>query len=619
MVSVETLAALILLLPLAGAALMLAVGRWLPRFAVQLICSSTVGVAFAATVALLRTPNPAHETFREIVYGTWMPGLGADFAVLIDSSSALLMLVITGIGFLIHLYSWGYMDHEPSVARFFGYLNLFVFFMLLLVMSNNLALTFAGWEGVGLSSYLLIGFYIDRPSAGNAANKAFLTNRVADAACLLAMFTILAQTGSLRYREFATQLAPEWAVTVAVLLLLAAMGKSAQYPFAIWLPDAMEGPTPVSALIHAATMVTAGIFLIVRCSAVFDAAPQVLAIVSVVGAVTALLAATIAMVQNDIKRVLAYSTVSQLGLMFIALGVGAYDAALFHLFTHAFFKALLFLCAGAVIHSLDGEQDMRRMGGLKRQFPFAFWTMVIGTLAIAGVPGLAGFVSKDQILWLAFKTSPALWTFGIATSLLTAFYMWRLINMTFLGESHHAEPHGLPLTMRVPLAVLALGSVVAGWLPLGLHHSDHQMMEYVLMGVAVTAAMGGIVMAHFRWRFLSPFYFLFERGWYIDQTIQSTLVRGVAQGGGEQLGRLDRGIIDGAVNGFALLTRGVGRLSRMFDTGVVDGLVRLTAFLVKAVSYPVRLLQTGNLQSYALIFLASLAAVMAWSFAGGGR
>ncbi|MCX6594417.1 MAG: NADH-quinone oxidoreductase subunit L [Acidobacteria bacterium] len=615
----ETLAALILLLPLTGAALMLAVGRWLPRSAVQLICSSTVGAAFAATVALLLTPHPTGETAREIVYGTWMPGLGADFAVLIDSSSALLMLVITGIGFLIHLYSCGYMEHESGVARFFGYLNLFVFFMLLLVMSNNLALTFAGWEGVGLSSYLLIGFYIDRPSAGNAANKAFLTNRVADAAYLLAMFTILGQTGSLRYREFTTQLAPEWALPVAALLLLAAMGKSAQYPFAIWLPDAMEGPTPVSALIHAATMVTAGIFLIVRCAPVFDAAPQVLATVSVVGAVTALLAATIAMVQNDIKRVLAYSTVSQLGLMFIALGVGAYDAALFHLFTHAFFKALLFLCAGAVIHSLDGEQDMRRMGGLKKQFPFAFWTMVIGTLAIAGVPGLAGFVSKDQILWLAFKTSPALWAFGIATSLLTAFYMWRLIAMTFLGESHHGEPHGLPLTMRVPLAILALGSVVAGWLPLGLHQSDHQTMEYVLMGVAVAAAVSGIAMAHFRWRFLSPFYFLFERGWYIDQALQATLVRGVAQGGGEQLGRLDRGIIDGAVNGFALLTRSVGRLSRMFDAGVVDGLVRLTAFLVKAVSYPVRLLQTGSLQSYAWIFLAGLAALMAWSFSGGGR
>ncbi|MCX6597684.1 MAG: NADH-quinone oxidoreductase subunit L [Acidobacteria bacterium] len=614
---VETLAALILLLPLAGAAAMLLAGRRMPRLLVQLICCTTVGLAFAATVVLLLQPAPGGETGREIIYGTWMPGLGADFAVLIDSSSALLMLVITGIGFLIHLYSCGYMEHEAGVARFFGYLNLFVFFMLLLVMSNNLALTFAGWEGVGLSSYLLIGFYVDRPAAGNAANKAFLTNRVADAAYLLAMFTILAQTGTLRYREFLPQLAPEWAATAAVLLLLAAMGKSAQYPFAIWLPDAMEGPTPVSALIHAATMVTAGVFLIVRCAPVFNAAPQVLAVISVVGAVTALLAATIALVQNDIKRVLAYSTVSQLGLMFIALGVGAYDAALFHLFTHAFFKALLFLCAGAVIHSLDGEQDMRRMGGLKKQFPFAFWTMVIGTLAIAGVPGLAGFVSKDQILWLAFKTSPSLWAFGIATSLLTAFYMWRLITMTFLGESHHAEPHSLPLTMRAPLAVLALGSVVAGWLPLGLHNSDHQSMEYVLMGVAIGAAASGIAMAHFRWRFLSPLYFLFERGWYVDQAAQAIFIRGAAQGGGELLGRLDRSIIDGAVNGFALLTRSVGRLSRMFDAGVVDGLVRLTGFLVKAVSYPVRLLQTGSLQSYALIFLAGLAAVLAWALAGG--
>ena len=614
---VETLAALILLLPLAGAAAMLLFGRYLPRWAVQSICCAAVGLSFAATVTLLLQPAATGESAREIVYGTWMPGLGADFAVLIDSSSALLMLVITGIGFLIHLYSCGYLEHEPGTARFYGSLNLFVFFMLLLVMSNNLALTFAGWEGVGLSSYLLIGFYQERPAAGNAANKAFLTNRVADAAYLMAMFTILAQAGTLRYREFLPQLAPEWAATAAVLLLLAAMGKSAQYPFAIWLPDAMEGPTPVSALIHAATMVTAGVFLIVRCAPLFNAAPQVLAVVAVVGAVTALLAATIALVQNDIKRVLAYSTVSQLGLMFIALGVGAYDAALFHLFTHAFFKALLFLCAGTVIHSLDGEQDMRKMGGLKKQFPFVFWTMVIGTLAIAGVPGLAGFVSKDQILWLAFKTSPSLWAFGIATSLLTAFYMWRLITMTFLGESHHGEPHGLPLTMRVPLAVLALGSVVAGWLPLGLHTSDHQSLEYVLMGVAVGAAAGGIAMAHFRWRFLSPFYFLFERGWYVDQVVQSVVVRGMAQGGGTLLGRLDRSLIDGAVNGFAFLTRQAARVSRGFDSGVVDGLVRLTAFLVKAVSYPVRLLQTGSLQSYALIFLAGLAAVLAWALAGG--
>ncbi len=589
---------------------MLLIGRRLPRWAVHAICCLTV---LSAGLVSLTLPEQ-----QELVLATWLPGLGADWGFLVDRLSRLMILIVTGIGLLVHIYSIGYMEHEPGHYRYFGYLNLFVFFMLLLVLANNYALAFAGWEGVGLASYLLIGFHFDRKAAGDAANKAFLVNRAADAAFLLGMFTLLAGAGTLRYTELTTAGTELWISTAAALLFVAACGKSAQFPFQVWLPDAMEGPTPVSALIHAATMVTAGIYLIVRSQALFAQAPKVLAVMGVVGAVTAILAATTAMVQNDIKRVLAYSTVSQLGLMFIALGVGAWWTAVFHLFTHAFFKALLFLSAGAVIHSLDGEQDMRRMGGLRKNFPFAFWTMVIGALAISGVPGLAGFLSKDEILWRAFERSPALWGFGVVTSLLTAFYMWRLVYLTFCGPPHHAEPHALPWSMRAPLVVLAIGSVFAGYVPLGSGHGTDKL-EYVLMAVASAAAVTGILLAHRQVRLLSPFYFLFGRGWYVDDLVTRGLARGFALSMARGLSAFDRGVVDGGVNGAGLLTRLVSRGSILGDTWVVDGAVRFTGLLVRVSSYPARLIQSGSLQNYALMALAGLAAFLGWALTRGAR
>jgi len=596
--------ALIPLLPLLGAAIMLLIGRYLPRAVVNLLCCATIAGAFALSLAIPQ---------GEFVFATWLPGIGADWAFLIDELSILMIRLVTGIGLLIHVYSIGYMEHDSGYYRYFGYLNLFVFFMLLLVMANNYALAFAGWEGVGLASYLLIGFYFDRKSAGDAANKAFLMNRVGDTGYLLAMFTILAATGTLNYAKSAAEVTPTWAVAAAVLLFFAATGKSAQLPLFTWLPDAMEGPTPVSALIHAATMVTAGIYMIARSQAIFSAAPKVLGIVAAIGAVTALMAATIAMVQADIKRVLAYSTVSQLGLMFLALGLGAYWTAVFHLFTHAFFKALLFLSAGAVIHSLDGEQDMRKMGGLRKNFPFAFATTVIGTMAIAGIPGLAGFMSKDQILWIAYQRAPILWAFGVTTSLLTAFYMWRMVEMTFLGEPHHAEPHSLPLTMRAPLVILAIGSIFAGWVPLGTPPAHGGSMEYGLMAIATLAALTGIYLAHRDVMLLSPFYFIFRRRWWVDEVLFGLFARGFGQGGGGMLAAIDGGVVDGAVEGAGWLTKAISRVSILWDSWIVDGAVRFTGTAIRLASYPARLIQTGSLQNYALAILAGAAAFLGWA------
>ena len=576
---------------------MLFFGKRLPKSAVNLICCGVMAISF---VLSLMVPRGTFEIAQ------WLPGIGADWAFLLDDLSVLMMRVVTGVGLLIHVYSIGYMEHDRGYYRYFGYLNLFVFFMLLLVMSDNFALTFAGWEGVGLASYLLIGFYFDKKSAGDAANKAFIVNRVGDCGYLLAMFAMIAAAGSLKYSEVFARVDATSATLIASLLFVAACGKSAQFPLYIWLPDAMEGPTPVSALIHAATMVTAGIYIIARSQAIFSLAPDLMPVISTLGAVTALLAATVAMVQ-------AYSTVSQLGLMFVALGVGAYQAAIFHLFTHAFFKALLFLCAGAVIHALDGEQDMRKMGGLRKNFPFAFWMMVIGTLAIAGVPALSGFISKDDILWEAFKYSTSLWVMGITTSLLTAFYMWRLIEMTFLEESHHGEPHTLPYTMQIPLVILAIGSVVAGWAPLRGPKEHGGTMEYVLMAAATGAAFGGIWLAHKRVKFLSPFYPLFERRWFLDETLFAVFAKGLGQGGGSLLESFDRNVIDGGVHATGFLTRMLSRLSIFWDTWIIDGLVRLTGLLVKLSSYPVRVLQTGSVQSYALMLLVGVAIFLGWA------
>ena len=386
-----------------------------------------------------------------------------------------MLLVVTGVGFLIHIYSVGYMAHEEGYWRFFAYLNLFMFFMLTLVLAEDFLLMFVGWEGVGLASYLLIGFYYLRQSAADAGKKAFILNRIGDFGFLLAMFLMVAHFGSLSYSNVFGAIAqhPEmqggFLTAIALLLVLGATGKSAQIPLYVWLPDAMEGPTPVSALIHAATMVTAGVYMIARSHVLFDRSPFALGVVAVIGAATALFAATVGMVQTDIKRVLAYSTISQLGYMFLACGAGAYSAAIFHLVTHAFFKGLLFLAAGSVIHALGGQQDMRAMGGLRKAMPITFWTMSAGVFAISGLPPFSGFFSKDEILYQTFLSPtarPHPVVRGPVYCLLTAFYMFRLWYLTFFGDSraHDVHPHESPWSMVVPLIILAVFSVADGWI-----------------------------------------------------------------------------------------------------------------------------------------------------------
>src|SRR2546426_3012628 len=503
---------LIPLLPAFGAVMMFFFGRKLQKSAVSAVCVGVVVLAFIWSCGAVRQyTDYAHDIpgkpYEKILY-TWLGSdtghlnfvkkdgspapFHADAGFLLDPLSSIWLLFVTGVGMLIHIYSIGYMGHEGGYYRFFGYLNLFMFSMLILVLGNNYAVLFVGWEGVGLCSYLLIGFYFHRKSASDAANKAFIVNRIGDAGFLLGMFTIAWYFGSFRFTEI-TALArdPQLfrigdpVITAACLLLfVGACGKSAQIPLYVWLPDAMEGPTPVSALIHAATMVTAGVYMVARSNALFVLAPNAMKTVAIIGALTAIFAASIGLVQNDIKRVLAYSTVSQLGYMFLALGVGAFAAGVFHVFTHSFFKALLFLGAGSVIHAMSGEQDMRNMGDLHSRIPITHWTMFIATLAIAGIPPFAGFFSKDEILWQAWSAEGGayrfLWLVGYATALMTAFYMFRLMYLSFHGRprmSHEVEHHihESPTSMTGPLVVLAICSIFAGWLgwPHSLGGSDH--------------------------------------------------------------------------------------------------------------------------------------------------
>jgi NADH-quinone oxidoreductase subunit L len=491
--------ALIPLLPFAGFLVNALFGKRLPKsISGGVACAAMIaafGVSLSAVMTMLDTPGRAIE---QTVY-TWIASgnlhIGASFYV--DPLTSVMILVITGIGSLIHIYSTAYMHDESDseFARYFSYLNLFAAFMLVLVLGANFPMMFVGWEGVGLCSYLLIGFWYRKQSAIDAGKKAFVVNRIGDFAFILGTLLVFSQFGTLDFQGVASKVAAlpveaGWGVlSVATLLLfIGATGKSAQIPLYTWLPDAMEGPTPVSALIHAATMVTAGVYMIGRNAVLFSHAPETLQIIAIVGAATALFAGTIGIVQNDIKRVLAYSTVSQLGYMFLAMGVGAYGAGIFHLYTHAFFKALLFLGSGAVIHALHGEQDLRHMGGLKKELPITYWTFLVGAIAIAGVPGLAGFFSKDEILWKTFEGGHTLlWVVGILTALLTATYMFRLVFLAFHGTRRHApaavhghgghghadprdegvRPHGhlhdAPPAMATALIVLAIGSVVAGY------------------------------------------------------------------------------------------------------------------------------------------------------------
>src|SRR5713226_7309327 len=480
---------LIPVLPLVGAAINGFLGKNFSRQTVAAVALLFSGAAFAMVLFVASRFSSLTTPHVEFL-ATWIRAgaFQVDFSFYLDQLSLVMLLVVTGVGFLIHIYSVGYMWEEGGFYRFFAYLNLFMFFMLTLVLASNYLLMFIGWEGVGLASYLLIGFWFTKDSAASAGKKAFIVNRVGDFGFLIALFLLIKHFGSLNFDQVAQSirpLSPEIGgagllTAIGLLLMVGAAGKSAQIPLYVWLPDAMEGPTPVSALIHAATMVTAGVYMVARSHVIFERAPMALTVVAIVGTLTALFAATIGVTQTDIKKVLAYSTVSQLGYMFIACGVGAFSAAIFHLMTHAFFKGLLFLAAGSVIHAASGEQDMRLMGGLRTKIPWTFWTMTIGTFAIAGIPPFAGFFSKDEILWRADQASWVYWAIGLFTAFLTSFYMFRLWFMTFFGEyrgaaessDQHSEPHGhghsgiheSPMVMVIPLVVLAVLSVTGGWI-----------------------------------------------------------------------------------------------------------------------------------------------------------
>jgi NADH-quinone oxidoreductase subunit L len=494
---------LIPLLPFAGFLINGILGRRLPKSLVTTVALlaplAAFGVVLNAALSVFGTISAATTLpFIETCPLPWINAgvLHVDFSFVLDQLSLVMLLVVTGVGFVIHVYSVGYMDDDAGYARYFSYLNLFLFFMSVLVLAGNALVMFVGWEGVGLASYLLIGFYFQKKSAADAGKKAFIVNRIGDVGFLFAMFLLVANFGTLTFTEIATKLgqAPGWqggvVTVIALCLMLGAAGKSAQLPLYIWLPDAMEGPTPVSALIHAATMVTAGVYMVARTHVLFDHSPFALGVVAIIGAATALFAATIALVQNDIKRVLAYSTISQLGYMFLACGVAAYSAAIFHLVTHSFFKALLFLAAGSVIHAIGGEQDLRKMGGLRKKLPVTFWTMTAAVFAIAGFFPFAGFFSKDAILYAAFlqgTSGKILWFVGLLTALLTSFYMFRLWYMAFMGESRseNLHAHESPWSMRGPLVILALLSVCGGWIGL------ERFGNFLAPSVGARAAEGG--------------------------------------------------------------------------------------------------------------------------------
>jgi NADH-quinone oxidoreductase subunit L len=658
-------------------------GHAAPSPVVGIVACASVALSFLVSVmAVVRSQASPGHTLVETLW-QWIPGGAAetaggsaafsvDWAYLVDPLSSVMLLVVTFVGFLIHVYSVGYMAHDPGYARYMSYLNLFMFAMLTLVMGANYLVLFVGWEGVGLCSYLLIGFWFDRQSAADAGKKAFIVNRIGDAGFALGMFLIFFTFGSLDFRTVmaaAAEMPVEhvWGGTLTViglLLFVGACGKSAQIPLYVWLPDAMEGPTPVSALIHAATMVTAGVYMVARSATIYSHAENAMMAVAFVGATTAILAASIGLVQNDIKRVLAYSTVSQLGYMFLACGVGAFAAGIFHLMTHAFFKALLFLGSGSVIHAMSGEQDMRHMGGLKDKLPWTRRTMLVGCLAIAGVPLLAGFFSKDEILWSAFKVGGYgrwVWGMGFAVAAMTAFYMFRLYHMTFSGtfrgtpdQEHHV--HESPSSMVLPLQVLAVGSIVAGFLgvpailgkPVGFpnwfegflepvfedaHHALGEVftaaapghgMELGLMAASVAIAFAGILVA---WSFyrkhpeiperlatsMAGLHRLLLNKYYVDELYGRLFVRGVALGGGNTLHAMDRYVVDGGdgqvraglgVNGVAWATRDVvAGFSNAWDRYVVDGLVNFTAAVLDNFSYVFRSVQNGLVQSYALAML----------------
>jgi len=621
---IEILVSAAILLPLGGTVVLLAFGKRLGEPLAGWLATATAGLAFvgAAVAALdfLRGTGDAHT----ITWFEWLPAFGVDASLLWDPLSAVMTLVVSGVGSLIHLYSIGYMHGDPRYGRFFAYMNLFVTSMLILVLADNFAVLFVGWELVGLSSYLLISFWFEKPSAAAAGKKAFVVNRVGDVGFLVALMAIFAAFGSFGFHEV-FEAAPDEltrgaATAITLLLLVGAAGKSAQLPLYVWLPDAMEGPTPVSALIHAATMVTAGVYLVARTGALFELAPVSAGIVATVGAATALYAATIALGQRDIKRVLAYSTISQLGYMFLAVGAAAHVAGIFHLMTHAFFKALLFLGAGSVIHAMAGEQDMRKMGGLRKAMPVTFGTMLVAYLAISGIPPFAGFWSKDEILASVFERGGAwyaLWAVGLVTAMLTAFYMGRMMIMTFAGKPRWDDgvhPHESPAVMTVPLVVLGVASFAGGFVntpfALGLEH----FLEPAFEGVALTHPPEGLTL------------------WLLAIASVAVALVGVGaaaavwlggrapaeEGAGWEMLRNAYGVDDAYARVFV---DGGGATARFtaarFDLGVVDGAVNGIGRLTQWVAARLRPLQTGFVRSYAAAILIGSVALLAWFVSRG--
>src|ERR1039458_6448028 len=646
------------ILPLAGAAINGFFGRQSSKKAITVVALTFCGAAFvlALWIALFRFSSASAPYYFDLAHWIRSGDFHVDFSFYLDQLSLVMMLVVTGVGFLIHIYSVGYMWDDDGYYRFMAYMNLFMFFMLTLVLAKNYLMMFIGWEGVGLASYLLIGFWFIKDSAAAAGKKAFIVNRIGDFGFLIALFLLIQRYGTLDFPKLFAKiqpLAPETAgvgilTAIGLLLMVGAAGKSAQIPLYVWMPDAMEGPTPVSALIHAATMVTAGVYMVARSHMIFERAPSALTVVATLWTLTALFAATIGIAQTDIKKVLAYSTVSQLGYMFMACGVGAFSAGIFHLMTHAFFKGLLFLAAGSVIHGIGGEQDMRKMGGLRRYMPWTFATMTIATFTIAGFPPLAAYFSKDEILWKAYSSpygSWVYWLIGVITAFITSFYMFRLWFLTFFGdyrgaiahEGHdssragapaphghehgHGEPHESPWVMLSPLVILAILSAVGGWVGIGgrfehflapvfqtgasaeLAHETAgeaagQGTETLLMLISVAAAILGLLLA---WTLylrrpqlpariaasLGAFYQAVAHKYYVDELYAVLFIKPLVDGSTE------------------ILWHGV-------DQGVIDATVNNSATAARHVSDNVRHMQSGNLRSYAGWVAAGAAVVIAY-------
>jgi len=620
---------LVPLFPLIGFLINGFFGKKIGKSVSGIIASVSILASFILSVLIFVELNGSSEKSHIVNLFSWINSgnLKIPFEFLVDPLSSLFLLIITGIGFLIHIYSIGYMSHDEGFARFFTYLNLFVFFMLLLVLGNNYLIMFVGWEGVGLCSYLLIGFWFKNNAYNNAARKAFVMNRIGDLGFLLGIILVFITFGSISYNEVflkAGTASTGVITSIALLLFVGAMGKSAQIPLYTWLPDAMAGPTPVSALIHAATMVTAGIYMIVRSNVFYSISEVASETVAIVGVVTALFAATIGLFQNDIKKILAYSTVSQLGLMFLALGVGAYSSAVFHVTTHAFFKALLFLGAGSVIHAMGGEQDIRKMGGLSGKIKITFMTMLMGTIAISGLPPFSGFFSKDEILAHTYEHSPLLWMFGMIASMLTAFYMFRLLFLTFFGEFRgtHEQEHHLhesPSSMTFPLIVLAILSVVGGllglpefwhmpnWMsnnletiivrknPSTLNHET----EWMLMGIAVLAAAATIYLAYIIYRQkktiplkegdkMPGLQTVIYNKYYVDEFYDAVI-------------RKPLDVLSVAFHKF-------------FDIQIIDGLVNGVGRTVKTMGSGIRLLQQGNIGFYIISMVIGIVFIILLTF-----